>query len=359
MVTRTKDHGISLVSPRWVVESCQRGKRLSWSAVYLPECRQTTAPNADSDAVIKLDKESRKRRRSQKGEVSDSSSVGVFRGCVFVLLRVAPPVERVDFAVSDVEAMITGPPGGGQILTRDVLDDMQSRNTKKASAASSEQPNKQQTCYVVCWGGECGTGSSSFGGADDDDGSGTTSWPKLEDRHPLLWQLKQQRLCHIVHTTPIWVQTCLTEQKRIAPKRYPELFQPTNYPLHLLSHKQTLHSNHHDSETSKMLDVTCPTTDMRISLTGFVGWQRSALIHFLQAMGATYDDALHPNTTHLLVADTVVQQNDNETLQQQRGAKYEKAVEWKISIVTLEWLYQGARCGFPNDSKTVDDNSDT
>jgi NAD-dependent DNA ligase len=72
---------------------------------------------------------------------------------------------------------------------------------------------------------------------------------------------------------------------------------------------------------------------VRISVTGFSGSIRTALMHAIKAIGATYDDSMPSTTTQLICREAT-------------GAKYEKAVEWKLFVVSLEWLFHVMQYGF-------------
>ena len=51
-------------------------------------------------------------------------------------------------------------------------------------------------------------------------------------------------------------------------------------------------------------------------------------------MGADYDDSLRQSsTTHLICRDA-------------SGSKYEKATEWKIQTISIDWLYHVAAFGY-------------
>jgi hypothetical protein len=76
---------------------------------------------------------------------------------------------------------------------------------------------------------------------------------------------------------------------------------------------------------------------VRISITGFVGSKRTALIQLIQAI-ATYDDAMRTSTTHLICKEA-------------SGNKYDKALEWKLHIVSQEWLYHVMEYGYSGAEK--------
>jgi len=63
-------------------------------------------------------------------------------------------------------------------------------------------------------------------------------------------------------------------------------------------------------------------------------------------MGATYDDSMRKSTTHLIVHVD----DDMDARQPASGPKYEKALQWKLHCVTLDWLFHVAEYGW-NESK--------
>jgi hypothetical protein len=77
---------------------------------------------------------------------------------------------------------------------------------------------------------------------------------------------------------------------------------------------------------------TPSSTAVRISVTGFTGHERTAAIQPIQASGATYDDSMRQHiTTHLICADSIVKSQQNQ--------KFQKAQEWGIHVVSVDWLY--------------------
>lgn len=243
----------------------------------------------------------------------------IFRGSVFVLLRgVVPPEFAVDFDGTALEAAVVQ--HSGQMLSLPLLDAL-----KSDLAAAANTTTTKRTCYVICWGGGV-----------------------QHELHPLLAQVKRFQLCDVVPVTPIWLQTCVTEQKCVHPSRMPELFQPSNRPIYAFSdNKRNSNKQQQQKEGKKLVDnnaALSSSTTIRISVTGFSGSQRTAMIHLIRAMGGTYDDSmLRTATTHLICAKEVAAAGAGVG---QQHTKYAKAVEWKsLHIVTIEWLYHVARHG--------------
>jgi twin BRCT domain len=319
MTSRAKEYGLILVSPRWVVDSCRLGQLLPVSSVYLPELQPTTPlPTAPAAMVARMDSDSARNGVSRKRR----SPSAIFHGRVFVLLRAAPSANMVDFSSTDLEALVTC--HGGQLLSDTILRALQSDG--KGSFGT------KRTCYVVCWGG----------------GSGV-SLSQQEEWHPLLPIVRRDCLCDVISVTPIWLQTCVTEQQCIPPHRYPDLFVPTKYPMYKFNGTKGVASG---KGTLAVCGVS-QTDTIRLSITGFSGFLRTSLVHLIQAMGGVYDDDMLKSTTHLLVEtiDKNGPKSNDSNEHHSRGPKYSKALEWKLQIVDLEWLlFQVARHG----SKVVD-----
>jgi len=224
------------------------------------------------------------KKTTEEQESVKSSSL--FRGSIFSLLRIAPPPEAVDFDSEELEKLIKA--HGGQIICSKLLEAI------KVDRAKAD--DEKRTCYVIWWGGY------------------TSSHLSM---HPLLAEVQRHDLCDMVHTTPIWLQTCISEQKCATISRYPVLFAPSSWPIQAL--------NHSSAEPVKKKPI-------RISITGFSGSKRTAIVHLIQAMGAVYDDSMRTSTTHLICREA-------------SGQKYEKAIEWKLHVVSVDWLYHVARFG--------------
>ena len=128
--------------------------------------------------------------------------------------------------------------------------------------------------------------------------------------------------CDMVSVTPLWIMSCVQQKSDISPtKFFPTWFQPQPWPFQKI--------------------LTISTTEVTtIAVTGFVGMERTAIKVLVTAMGATYTDTLTPSNTHLIVNNN---NNNNGSL---GGAKYRKAIEWNIHIITIEWLHHVLRYGF-------------
>lgn len=192
--------------------------------------------------------------------------------------------------------------------------------------------SSKRTCYVVTWGG---------------------ATPSHLEIHPLLSQVKRHSLCRLVQVTPIWLFTSISEQRMIQVSRNPSLYVPGKHPIHALIPSADGPKCGNDASTNDVpnkldssMTSAVPTNAsapgssvIRISVTGFSGSTRTAIRHAIQAMGVTYDDSMvRRSTTHLICHEA-------------SGAKYEKAVEWGLHVVSLKWLYHVMQYGFEGDKR--------
>jgi hypothetical protein len=263
-------------------------------------------------------------------------TTSLMKGFMFCLLRVAPPHWAVDFDSEEIERRIRS--NGGQMLSPKLLDALKVDHASAGTVAEdiddgNNASSSKRTCYVVTWGG---------------------ATPSHLEIHPLLSQLKRHSLCRLVQVTPIWLFTSIDEQRLIQVSRNPSLFVPGKHPIHALApstrgpergnnNSRTAVPKKLESSTATgaaPTNTSVPATPaIRISVTGFSGSTRTAIRHAIQAMGATYDDFMvRKSTTHLICNEPT-------------GAKYEKAVEWNLHVVSLKWLYHVMQYGFEGERR--------
>jgi len=260
------------LSPRWIVKSFQADKLLSTSSPdYLP--RSPVQIQSSLENRVSTEKESRKQTSGK-----DKSSHRLFRSCIFSLVRLSPPSGAVDFDANELTDGIFK--NGGQILSVKVLAAL--RVDQRTSSTS------KRLCYVICWGGFSSTHLSI---------------------HNLLSQVKKENLCQIIPVTPIWLKASIKEGKLLGINRNPTLFQPQSWPYIKLTKK------------------------VKITVTGFLGSERTGLMLLIRAMGADYTESMKPINTHLICREA-------------KGAKYEKGLEWGLKVVSIDWLYHIMQYGF-------------
>ncbi|MGK3751684.1 MAG: hypothetical protein ACI8RD_003985 [Bacillariaceae sp.] len=326
------------VSPLWVIDSYTQNV-LKPVAAY-PPITPTAAAVAAAAAPYNNkthNNEQMMMKSTKKGGVTKASSskissstlssttsnFSVFRGCLFSLVRSSTLAEleessekkethdnNVEYDINEQETFIKA--HGGQILSMKLLDalwaDANNKNTvigtngssstkttKKATSSSSKRK-----CHIVCWGG-C---------------------PPRLDTSPLVSQLQRHDLCELILVTPIWVQACVSMKKRIQPERMPLVLMPQSWPM------KSLDDDDDDNDNVRKLEI---------SLTGFQGTEKAVIIHLIEAIGGVYHNNMSNINTHLIF-------KKNAT-----GLKLQKANEWGLHVVSIQWLYHVLEYGYGGD----------
>jgi hypothetical protein len=268
------------VSPTWVLESWKQDL-LALPSDY-PPIKAVVTSAIKNKAAIPSEPSTTK-----NGSISKSNSAStVFRGCLFSLVRLAPPAWAVDFDTKQQESFVKA--HGGQILSIKLMDAMK---------ADTKNGARKRKCHVVCWGGR----------------------PNLQ-LNPIISQLQRHDLCELVLVTPIWLQTCATVQKRVRPDRLSLVLAPQPWPLRTLA-------------------VGESSTKLSIAMTGFQGTEKAALVHLFQAVRGTFHDNMNNSNTHLICKEKAT------------GLKLEKAIEWGLHIVSLDWLFHVVEFGYGGKEK--------
>lgn len=206
-----------------------------------------------------------KLRLSIKQEKSEASA-RIFEDKLFYIMEDPLTEEFVNFSANDLSVLIAGK--GGRLFTQ---------KTKEALIIDKKEEERASlVVHVVRWGS-----SKSDAFLDD-----------IPNREAVTW----------AEVTPIWVFTCIELNSFIAPEEVARLFKP------------------HETPWRRINDAA-----MRLSITGFTGAERLALVHFIKAVGAIYDASMRKSTLHLICA-------------KKSGPKYEKAIEWNVNVVDMEWL---------------------
>jgi hypothetical protein len=285
-----------IVSPLWVLES-YRNNRLQ-SASKFPPIRSPHIQGKNQH------------RKGRLSISSASSKFSVFRDCLFSLVRTTPCDEDgvvMDFDPKEQEAFIIA--HGGKILSSNLLDALRADakvtsslgdNDKDDGIAKRFVSSRRRDCYVVCWGGP----------------------PRLET-NSIVSQLKRNNLCDVIPVSPIWIQTCISMKKLIRPERVPGAFVPPIWPMRTIHYKG-----------SNGKGQSSPTPPLHISLTGFQGTEKMALIHLIGAIGGLYHDHMSNNNTHLICKEKAT------------GLKLEKSIQWGLHVVSIDWLYHILQYGY-------------
>jgi len=70
----------------------------------------------------------------------------------------------------------------------------------------------------------------------------------------------------------------------------------------------------------------------KVSISGFLDIHRYAVIELLKFMNIPFTDTLQKNNTHLIHPNQLKESIRN-------GSKFKMALEWKLFVVKLDWLY--------------------
>ena len=266
----------------------------------------------------------------------------IFQGDVFVVIRPhqlpsssSSSSASLEYTQDEMESKITN--AGGLILSKRILEAtkkdvvrkqqehvIQQRKRKNIDnnnigTATNDHSDEKRRYYVVSSGGHSNLHHSKY--------------------HPLLGELSkllQQSSSHqfgsvnndvssiIEPVSPIWITACIQEGYVYNPTEYPKLFQPQTYHLQLFPKE----------------------TKFLVSVTGFIDASRYGIIWMLRSLGAEYTDSLKAKNTHLICCTTVNNDENNNHNVVGGGAKYVKAKEWGLHVVTLDWLYHCIRNGY-------------
>ena len=303
------------VSPAWILEACKT-QQLPIECDFPPEAQPI--PSVAKSSIEQQTEANNNNAYAGKPQLKRASSIlsSVFKGHLFCCVRVAPPAKAVDFETKRIESLVRS--HGGQLLSLKLLDALrqdhakeQKLNQQQQALPSSNKPKR--ICHVVAWGGGFNDKNLQF--------------------HPTLSQIQRNKLCELVLVTPLWLQTCISVKKRVRPSKLPFVLAPQPFPLIRLQYSQK------DKQA------------LQICLTGFQGTEKGALVHMIHAIGADFHDNLSVNISHLIVAKTGDGNHSS-------SPKFEKALEWGLHIVSMEWLFHIARYGYQGkDSKTNDPES--
>jgi len=129
---------------------------------------------------------------------------------------------------------------------------------------------------------------------------------------PLLNQITQHNLCTIIPVTVSWLQTCNKNKSLVEPAKLNMLFQPQPWPLRRIQ-----------------------GIKLKVAVTGFQGIERTGLSFVLLAIGANYTENMDNKNTHLICKEDM-----------QQGPKFQKAMEWGLRIVKVQWLHHIMQNGY-------------
>ncbi len=225
----------------------------------------------------------------------------------------------VSFDIPTTRGMIVQ--HGGRLLTTNIVMTLHN----KARDRQKQRSPKAAVCYVVVFGAippESENIPKNVISVNDMLELGINDQALLE----LASDPCTKRFIRFKLVTSLWVQTCVEEGTVVSPKDF-LFFQPLSWdikrlPISLAPRREDGTANINESSFK-----------LRIAVTGFVGAEREGLLQTLKAMGAVYTESLKTTNTHLISKVT-------------EGAKYNRAIEWGIHVVSVDWLYHIARYGF-------------
>jgi hypothetical protein len=284
------------VSPLWIIESYHQNKLKSTHSY--PPIRSILSTSA---TMLETRKKSTARVSTQ------ASNSNVFQGCLFSFLitkvgdEYSSASEVLVFDIQEQAAFVKA--HGGQLLSSKLVEAL-----KSDAAQNHSETKTKRKCFVVCWGGGNPRINTSL----------------------LVSQIKRDNLCDVRLVTPLWVQTCVTVRKRVRLERMPLIFIPQSWSMKSINSK----ANHVKKDGYKRR--------FHPSLTGFQGTEKAVIIHLIGAMGGLYHDHMSNSSTHLICKEKAV------------GIKLEKATEWGLHIVPIEWLYHVLQHGYGGVEKQVD-----
>jgi hypothetical protein len=266
------------VAPEWVVSSVQN-KHLVKEIDYPPKRRIVN--------TIRV------KKKSPKSQSKSRSKVQIFSQLFFHILPCNGVSASSPDSTSNKTDSTTGKYEnivrfhGGQLLSRDGIRLLQNiPKSIKGNASSGSKRKQIPKCYLVHISGPFNLEQAIKGDA-------------------LLRHISQHNLCNIIPVNRIWLQTCDMCKAEISPYDYEKLFIPQNLPIRSIQNGVKL----------------------KIAVTGFKGVERIGLRNIVESIGAVYTDDMGSKNTHLICKEAV-------------GPKYDKAIEWGLHVVSVDWLYR-------------------
>lgn len=271
--------------------------------------------------------------KRSKDSLSLRRSSSIFRGLTFIVANVtetwahqsgkAAAISNehdiVSFDVSTIRGVMEL--HGGQLLTKSCLTVLMEK---------AKERNKQQSpviCYVVVIGAiptQCNNISKNVISISDILDLGIKDSALLY----IASDSCAQSSIRFQLVTPLWVNACVEEGTVVRPEEF-IFFQPLTWNMKRLPMHEVVPS----CKEGGTIDSKDSTMKLRVAVSGFVGAEREGLLQTLQAIGAVYTNNLKISNTHLIS-------------KAREGAKYNRAVEWGIHVVTVDWLYHIARYGY-------------
>jgi len=314
---RHHPRGPIAVTPKWILQSLHSGT--FHPPPFLPEpiLPQLQRPNSTSKNRAANNCQNAQQIQSNIENDLVTRKSTIFRGHIFAVVKLKPPPGTIDFPMAEIQAIITN--GGGILMNKQIFEAIKTDLKKNAAHKKRMEDD-------------------SFDANDmDDEGSKpnkkfyvvSTGGYHLDHANfcPLLSDLEKLGV-DIIPVNPIWVLTCASEETECDPAMCPLLFQPQTWPYRLLPP-----SNSASSATDGNPATAEEGRRFLISVTGFVDMSRYGIIQLLKSIGATYTDSLRAKNTHLICKEAT-------------GKKFIRALEWRMHVISVDWLYHVVRYGY-------------
>ena len=345
------------VTPRWILACLHHGMVLDFPSSFpspppIP-IPMLPGPSKKRKSVMIVDDNNTK-RKSKAALANDKSSSKmkfkqstIFQGDIFVVIRPQQLPSSLsngtclEYTQEEMENTITN--AGGLILSKRILEAIKKDLARKRQQQQQQQQQQASQRRRRKTHNDNNNESESIENSNDKRryfvvSSGGHSNLHHSKYHPLLGELTKSLQQSLLPTngadktdlssmiepvSPIWITSCIQEGYVYNPTQYPTLFQPQSYHLRLFPKE----------------------TKFLVSVTGFVDASRYGIIWMLRSLGAEYTDNLKAKNTHLICCTSVNDENNNHNVVF-GGAKYVKAQEWGLHVVTLDWLYHCMRYGY-------------
>lgn len=314
---RHHPRGPIAVTPKWILQSLHSGT--FHPPPFLPEPipPQLRRPNSTTKNRAANNGQNARQIQTNIDNNLITRKSTIFRGHIFAVVKLKPPPGTIDFSMVEIQAIITN--GGGILMNKQIFEAIKTDLKKNAA---NKKRMKDDSFDASCMDDEGSKPNRKFyvvstGGYHVDHANFC----------PLLSDLEKLG-ADIIPVNPIWVLTCASEEIKCNPAMYPLLFQPQTWPYRLLPS-----SNSATSAADGNPAAVEEGQRFLISVTGFVDVSRYGIIQLLKSIGATYTDSLRAKNTHLICKEAT-------------GKKFIRALEWKMHIISVDWLYHVVRYGY-------------
>jgi len=296
---RNHPNSPSAVSPQWILTSVERQQLMD--VTKFPPVRRV-----NTNLTVKKKDQTTVTSSQSRFATTNNVKSSIFEGRFFYISNANVQQDsftssHVIFSTEKVERLILS--HGGRILSKEGIRILQKKKVPSKSSVNGNHPpttdthGNERTCYVIHLGGNF-------------------DLERIIQNDAILRHVSRQNLCKIIPVNTIWLQTCDAVSLEVPPLQYEKLLVP------------------HPQQPMKRLNKD--VVKINVAVTGFVGVERMAIRVMILAIGADYTDNMSRENTHLICKEA-------------SGPKYLKAVEWKLHVVTIEWLYHIVYFGYKMD----------